>query len=271
MAPSPMFVATTQAVSLSAASNVAAQVIEIYQAKHEGPRALDFLQLGRFVLLSVMTAPPNYQWQIVLEKWFPAYARTSPASDTPKDGRDVEKGVAGQAENASGKPKLNMRNTLIKWFIDCMTVGALLNTVAFLVLMGLMKGQETGMIEQNLRTETIPIIVASYKIWPVASIRLADWARLACKDVPLPLFLSLTLERRPSRKFAIRYQHPIGQRNLDNPDQTAIMADAEYVRLPPTTDNDATPNEPAHGQGCGKNSDGVMADLARDAGPRGRR
>lgn len=193
-----MFVATTQAVSLSAASNVAAQVIEIYQAKHEGPRALDLLQLGRFVLLSVMTAPPNYQWQILLEKWFPAYARTSSASDTPKDGRDVEKGVAGQAENASGKPKLNMRNTLIKWFVDCMTVGALLNTVAFLILMGLMKGQEMGMIEQNLRTvsaisclsacgisssgrdrvvhadavpqETIPIIVASYKIWPIASI-----------------------------------------------------------------------------------------------------
>lgn len=193
-----MFVATTQAVSLSAASNVAAQIIEMYQAKHEGPRALDFLQLGRFVLLSVMTAPPNYQWQILLEKWFPAYARTSSASDSPKDGRDVEKGVAVQAENASGKPKLNMHNTLIKWFIDCMTVGALLNTVAFLVLMGLMKGQEMGMIGQNLRAvsaiscrsacginsrgrdravhantvpqETIPIIVASYKIWPIASI-----------------------------------------------------------------------------------------------------
>lgn len=147
-----MFVATTQAVSLSAASNVAAQVIEMYQSTHEGPRGLDFLQLGRFVLLSVMTAPPNYQWQILLEKWFPAYARTSPASENPRDGRDVEKGVAGQAESASGKSKLNMRNTLIKWFIDCMTVGALLNTVAFLVLMGLMKGQEMGMIGQNLRT-----------------------------------------------------------------------------------------------------------------------
>lgn len=33
MAPSPMFVATTQAVSLSAASNVAAQVIEMYRSQ----------------------------------------------------------------------------------------------------------------------------------------------------------------------------------------------------------------------------------------------
>lgn len=99
-----------------------------------------------------MTAPPNYQWQILLEKWFPAHARTSKVSENSKDGRDVEKGGVGQAEGASGKPKLNMRNTLIKWFIDCMTLGALLNTVAFLFLMGVMKGQEMGEIGQNLRT-----------------------------------------------------------------------------------------------------------------------
>ncbi|KAL1861746.1 hypothetical protein Daus18300_008715 [Diaporthe australafricana] len=159
MAPSPMFVATTQAVSLSAASNVAAQVIQMYRA-----------QLGRFVLLSVMTAPPNYQWQLLLEKWFPAYARAHSAPEASKDGRDLEKGVARHVEDANSKPKLNMRNTLIKWFVDCMTVGALINTLAFLVLMGLMKGHGVEKIEQNLSTETIPIIVAGYKIWPVASI-----------------------------------------------------------------------------------------------------
>lgn len=98
-----------------------------------------------------MTAPPNYQWQILLEKWFPAHARTSTASNS-KDGRDIEKAGVGQAEGATDKPKLNMRNTLIKWFIDCMTLGALLNTVAFLFLMGVMKGQDMGEIGQNLRT-----------------------------------------------------------------------------------------------------------------------
>lgn len=166
MAPSPMLVATTQAVSLSAASNVAAQVIEMYRA--EVPWALDLLQLGRFVLLSAVTAPPNYQWQLLLEKWFPAHARV--ASDNPRDERDIEKEGARQVDDPRGKPKLNMRNTLTKWFVDCMTVGALVNTVAFLVLMGLMKGQGTGQIRDNLKTETIPIIVAGYKIWPIASI-----------------------------------------------------------------------------------------------------
>lgn len=149
------------------------------------------------MLLGVLTAPPNYQWQILLERWFPAYARTSPASDNSRDGRDIEKEPGRQAEDASGKPKLNMRNTLIKWFVDCITLGALWNTVAFLLIMGLMKGQDMGEIGQNLTTvsamscesacdmtirrhdrvvhadtvpqETIPIIVDSYKIWPIAS------------------------------------------------------------------------------------------------------
>lgn len=99
-----------------------------------------------------MTAPPNYQWQIVLEKWYPAHASTSKGSENFPGREDIEKDGVGQAEDASGKPKLNIRNTLIKWFIDCMTVGALWNTVAFLILMGVMKGQEMGEIGQNLRT-----------------------------------------------------------------------------------------------------------------------
>ena len=50
------------------------------------------------------------------------------------------------------KPKLDIKHTFMKWFIDCMTVGALLNTVAFLVLMGLMKGQPRAQIASNVRT-----------------------------------------------------------------------------------------------------------------------
>jgi hypothetical protein len=82
-------------------------------------------------------------------------------------------------------------------------VGAMLNTVAFLLLMGIMKGQAGAAIAHNIRTvspvsvtvclslsascsqteaplfltrawwgpqQTIPIIVAGYKVWPIASI-----------------------------------------------------------------------------------------------------
>lgn len=102
------------------------------------------------MLLSVITAPPNYQWQLLLEQWLPAHAHT--ASDNSRDKRDIEKDGARHVDDPHSRPKLNLRNTLTKWFVDCMTVGALVNTVAFVVLMGLMKGQGTGQIRDNLKT-----------------------------------------------------------------------------------------------------------------------
>lgn len=41
---------------------------------------------------------------------------------------------------------------MTKWFIDCITMGAIMNTVAFLVLMGIMKGQSGAQIGNNIRT-----------------------------------------------------------------------------------------------------------------------
>lgn len=58
----------------------------------------------------------------------------------------------------------------MKWFIDCMTIGALFNTIMFLVLIGGLKGQGIEQIMRNVRGETVGIIVNSYKIWPIASI-----------------------------------------------------------------------------------------------------
>ncbi|KAI5358892.1 hypothetical protein Slin15195_G113390 [Septoria linicola] len=49
-------------------------------------------------------------------------------------------------------------------------MGALLNTTAFLVIMGILKGRSMVEIGTALRTETFPIILASYKIWPLASV-----------------------------------------------------------------------------------------------------
>jgi len=47
---------------------------------------------------------------------------------------------------------LSVKNTLTKWFIDCITVGALLNTVVFLMLMGLMKGRSPTQICAAIRS-----------------------------------------------------------------------------------------------------------------------
>lgn len=71
------------------------------------------------------------------------------------DSRDLEKSRIGSQEacrvESSSKPRLNIRNTLCKWFLDCITLGALLNTVVFLMVMGLMKGQTLESVGMNIK------------------------------------------------------------------------------------------------------------------------
>ncbi|RYP43869.1 hypothetical protein DL768_009617 [Monosporascus sp. mg162] len=161
--PSQMVKATLAATALASSSNILAQFLEAYRDKQ--PFALNLAEFLRFVLVAFITAPPNYQWQQLLERSFPAYELRPPVPDAEK-----QEQMSERAGGLKQKPKLNLRNTMTKWFIDCITLGAIFNTVAFLVLMGILKRQPMGQIGNNIRTETIPIIVAGYKIWPFASI-----------------------------------------------------------------------------------------------------
>ncbi|KAI1306366.1 hypothetical protein F5Y03DRAFT_140512 [Xylaria venustula] len=173
MMPSPMAKATLASAALSSVSNVLAQILEAY--RDERPFAFDIGMFLRFVTVTFLTAPPNYMWQQLLERTFPAYERkrssggTGIGSESP---RDLEKQLTDEAGAGPSepKPKLNLRNTFTKWFIDCITLGAIFNTVAFFVLMGMLKRQPVAVIGHNIRYETIPVIVAGYKIWPFASI-----------------------------------------------------------------------------------------------------
>lgn len=160
------------------------------------------VQLLQFIALHLITAPPNYKWQELLEHYFPARDTTSTHSYTPIPlrGRNVDKdrdSNAGDAqedsdeddddhnveeedleEQANNKKqrqkqkrgKLNLRNTAIKWFIDCITVGAIINTLAFLIIMGLLKLQGPATIWQNIKDRMVKIIVDGYKLWPIASV-----------------------------------------------------------------------------------------------------
>ncbi|KAK5629527.1 hypothetical protein RRF57_005242 [Xylaria bambusicola] len=108
-------------------------------------------------------------WQQLLECTFPTYEHKRPNAgiDSP---RDLERQAIEAGADPEPKPSLNVKNILIKVFIDCITLGAIVNTVAFFVLMGLLKRQPVAVIGHNIRTETIPVVVTGYKIWPFASI-----------------------------------------------------------------------------------------------------
>lgn len=170
MPSSPILKATLSAAALSSISNVLAQLLEAY--RDSKPFVFDGAPFFRFVVLALVTSPPNYLWQQLLERSFPAYERKrAPARDAENQLKDKEEvGLGREAGAPELKPRLNIRNTLTKWFIDCITVGAVMNTVAFFVLMGVLKQQTVAQIGHNVRTQTIPLIVTGYKIWPFASI-----------------------------------------------------------------------------------------------------
>jgi hypothetical protein len=135
----------------------------------------------------------NYKWQELLETTFPRHGRTPVGGkyeSIPLEDRDVEKGSdaddmeedeakAGESSETRRRkrrsktpkklPKKNWKNIWTKWFIDCMTLGALFNTAGFLIIMGFLNGQPQNILA-NLRTRTMTIIINGYKIWPFANI-----------------------------------------------------------------------------------------------------
>lgn len=66
----------------------------------------------------------------------------------------IGEGIERQ-DDAAVQSKFSIRNTLAKWFIDCITAGAIMNTVAFLVVMGILKGQPAIQIVSNIKTVSV--------------------------------------------------------------------------------------------------------------------
>ncbi|THW77513.1 hypothetical protein D6D18_09889 [Aureobasidium pullulans] len=170
---SPIVSSTLQATAIAAASNVIAQLLE-QRSKQQAPTTVSAADFLRFVIFTLLTAPPNYLWQHALERVFPgrkpidSTKTVLPRYEIREHDELLGEDVLQQEEEF--ETKLDWKNTMIKWFVDCMTLGALLNTAAFLILMGIMKGRSPGEIGTVLRTDTFPIIYASYTIWPLASI-----------------------------------------------------------------------------------------------------
>lgn len=128
--------------------------------RQQRPLSLNAFEFLRFVVLTLITAPPNYLWQQLLERTFPAYPSSGPlhAHRSPRvssDGDVEKKGEDDALYVDEEKPKLDLKNTITKWFVDCITMGAIMNTVAFLILMGLMKGQSSQQIGNNIRTVSV--------------------------------------------------------------------------------------------------------------------
>lgn len=97
------------------------------------------------MLFTAITAAPNYIFQMALEKRFPT--RTIPAS-VQDQVRDKDK--SNQEELLEKHGQLDFRNTVIKFFLD-QSLSASTNTMLFIVVFGLIKGQSLEYISESIR------------------------------------------------------------------------------------------------------------------------
>ncbi|KAF2152749.1 hypothetical protein K461DRAFT_321713 [Myriangium duriaei CBS 260.36] len=166
--PSPMLTAVSQSTLLASLSNISAQILNHHLYSASKPFSFSLPELLRFAALNIIVAPPNFLWQAWLERNFPAYPpRSGGGIELAERGEVNEKKLDDRPEGDEGK--FNWGNTIRKWVLDCWTLGAVFNTLAFLTIMGAMKGKGGEEILAAVRKDTVPIIVAGYKVWPLAS------------------------------------------------------------------------------------------------------
>ena len=129
MMSSPVITVTVQAAGFSIASTLLAQAIAMYQAQKLS--WVDPISLLQFMMIAILVTPPNYKFQKFLEDRFPS----RPESGTEKAGE-------------SGP--LSIENTVRKFLLD-QSVGAVVNTLMFILLVDVFKGYGAERVVTDVR------------------------------------------------------------------------------------------------------------------------
>ena len=119
--PSPVLTATIQ----SAIIGFCSCLIALYLTPDHPPHIPSLVAYG------IISTPPNFWWQVYLEKKFPGFTLNKVEVDDGGKGVEIEK-------------KLDVRNTCIKVFLD-QTVAAVVNTVGYIGGTRLLRGVPLGL------------------------------------------------------------------------------------------------------------------------------
>jgi len=149
----PIVTTCLMALCIDCCSNVIAQRLRAW--KNEIPFVFDRVLFFQFALLVALTAPVNFHWQNWLERAFPGWKVVKQKRAASIDTEEKEVFLGDDGENKKQiEEEVRVRdwgNIFRKWFTDCITMGALLNTTMFLVLMGIMKGKTAAQIAIDMR------------------------------------------------------------------------------------------------------------------------
>ncbi|KIW92674.1 uncharacterized protein Z519_06521 [Cladophialophora bantiana CBS 173.52] len=158
--PSRLLRVTLEGAIMSAVSNALAQVLRAYRG---GGAYIDPVALVHFIIIAVITTPPNYKWQLALERNFPTNPKRDNKAVDAKEKKDDDKRAANEKET------LSITNTIAKFVLD-QTIGASLNTIWFIIVINLLRGESLNHIMTSIQKDFFPMLIAGYKFWPIVTI-----------------------------------------------------------------------------------------------------
>ena len=115
------------------------------------PFSVKLVPLAQFVIFTLISCPPNILWQEYLEYKFPGYTLTPSAST-----------------DTIYEKQRNIPNTLRKLLFD-QTLGAFVNTIAFVGAMAAFKGRSARAVQLEVEQDTIPLMINGWKVWPAVA------------------------------------------------------------------------------------------------------
>lgn len=133
---SQIITVTIQGALFSALSTILAQSITAWRQQK---LTIDIPSFFMFILIAIVMTPPNYLYQKFLEDSFPARIPTE-VNRKKSDGDGV---VKRQGD------RLSKTNTVVKFCLD-QSLGAMVNTAGFILLVGLLRGKEWDLLVNEL-------------------------------------------------------------------------------------------------------------------------
>lgn len=136
---------------------------------------------------SIISCPPNYLWQTWLEASFPGYTKSlsskekealvddtvvgksSATQESVLRSRNGEKAALTKESAPNPHKQLSIRNTIIKFLLD-QSIGAAVNTVMFIMGIGMLRGQSWQTGWEETKSGFWPLVFAGQKLWPLVSI-----------------------------------------------------------------------------------------------------
>ena len=119
---------------------------------HQRPLSIKLAPLAQFVIFTFISCPPNILWQEYLEYKVPGQTLT-PSSST----------------DTIYEKQLDIPNTLRKFLFD-QTLGAFVNTLAFVAAMAAFKGRTAKVVQREVERDVIPLMINSWKVWPFVAL-----------------------------------------------------------------------------------------------------